>query len=94
MNRYKKLGLVIAILLLIAAIAVKYLFGDETSATISLPILCFGLAALMVCDTIAYKHPDPSTPKLTHRLELARLVAGWLVTGLVLTGTIIYISFK
>lgn len=90
-NKYKLIGLLLAVLLLIAAVICKYAVKTAAAAAISLPLLCVGLWTIMIFDTIAYRTTELAG--FQKRMELIRLIGGYFVTLLVSAATALMLIF-
>ncbi len=88
-NKFKIAGLILAVILLAAAIICKFALvgSDASAAKISLPLLASGLWAIMVFDTLAYKSTEAEG--IQKKLELSRLIGGYLVTAFVTVAIVI-----
>ncbi|MGN1129456.1 MAG: hypothetical protein ACI4T6_10960 [Candidatus Flemingiibacterium sp.] len=89
MNRYKLAGTLIAALLLIVSVIVRYRFATSEAAVLALPIVSVGLWALTVFDTLAYR--TSKSDAIKKRGELIQLTALYIISALISVGTVIYI---
>lgn len=91
MNKYKLIGLALALILLIAAIAAR-MIGGSVLVSVMLPILTVGLWALTAVDIISYKkyHSDS---KVLQSAELARLISLGVISVLLTFAVIVSLLF-
>ena len=89
MNKYKLAGTLTALALLLASVILKFGFSGESAAKAALPLLCLGAWALTVFDTLAYRHSNDNA--IQKRIELTRLIALYIISGLISIGTLIFI---
>ncbi|MCI8388737.1 MAG: hypothetical protein HFE63_09755 [Clostridiales bacterium] len=89
MNKYKLIGLIIAVILLCAALIFKFAGG---SAAVALPLLTLGVWAMIAAQTVDYKKTDADG--ITKKVEFARLIGGYIIAVLVSAGTVIYLIFR
>ena len=90
MNKYKISGLILAVILLVAALLFKF-FGGDSFEPIAFILLTIGVWAIVIVDTIAYKKcPEPG---FSRNLELARLIGGYIFAVIVTAGVVIYFLF-
>ena len=91
MNKFKITGLVLAVILLIAALLFKF-FGSDGSEIVAFILLSIGVWAIVIVDTISYKkYPEQG---FSRNIELARLIGGYIFSLIVTVGVIIYIIFE
>ena len=92
MNKYKLAGTLTALVLLIASVVLKFGFPGERTARLALPLLCVGAWAMTAFDTLAYR--DSADPSIQKRMEFMRLVALYIVSGLISVGSVIFLMVK
>ena len=89
MNKYKMIGTLIALLLLIASLILKFGPFGEATAKFALPLLCAGAWVIAAFDTKAYRSSEVNA--IQKRVEFKRLVALYIVSALISVGTVIFL---
>lgn len=89
MNKYKMIGTLTALILLIASLILKFGPFGESAARFALPLLCVGAWVIAAFDTKAYKSSDVNA--IQKRVEFTRLVALYIVSALISVGTLIFL---
>ncbi len=92
MNKYKLIGLAIALVLLIAALAAMQ-FDENQSMSLMLPIITVGLWALTIVDIISYKKSNGES-KMQRGVELMRVISLGVLSVLLTIAVILSIIFR